>query len=274
MKNSKEKENGNSLTSEKNKKENSESLKEKGKRTFNRIINSLFKRNIHKSLRFNKKLISKHLVFEGDFDISDNNDSEKNIQLLGNKRYRDEETKKKISFKEDIIKKNIDCPYLGTIKRHLLDFDFEKVCSISLSNLNVYACLVCGKYYQGSGKKTNAYVHSLQEDHHLFINLNDEKIICLPESYEVIDNSLFDIKSNLKPKYSDEEIKYLDKNSNSDNIFSLALDGSEYIPGYIGLNNIKKTDYVNVIIQSLCRVTPLRNYFLKYDDQSANLVNI
>lgn len=31
----------------------------------------------------------------------------------------------------------------------MLDFDFEKVCSVSLSNLNVYACLVCGKYYQG-----------------------------------------------------------------------------------------------------------------------------
>ena len=27
----------------------------------------------------------------------------------------------------------------------VLDFDFEKFCSVSLSNLNVYACLVCGK---------------------------------------------------------------------------------------------------------------------------------
>ena len=39
--------------------------------------------------------------------------------------------------------------YLDTIDRHMLDFDFEKVCSVSLSHLNVYACLVCGKYYQG-----------------------------------------------------------------------------------------------------------------------------
>ena len=30
----------------------------------------------------------------------------------------------------------------------MLDFDFEKVCSISNSHLNVYACLVCGKYFQ------------------------------------------------------------------------------------------------------------------------------
>ncbi|TPP60066.1 Ubiquitin specific protease 39 and snrnp assembly factor [Fasciola gigantica] len=40
------------------------------------------------------------------------------------------------------------CPYLDTINRHLLDFDFEKLCSVSLSHLNVYACLVCGKYFQ------------------------------------------------------------------------------------------------------------------------------
>lgn len=39
--------------------------------------------------------------------------------------------------------------YLDTINRHMLDFDFEKVCSVSLTHLNVYACLVCGKYYQG-----------------------------------------------------------------------------------------------------------------------------
>lgn len=33
--------------------------------------------------------------------------------------------------------------------RSVLDFDFEKLCSVSLSNINVYACLVCGKYFQG-----------------------------------------------------------------------------------------------------------------------------
>ena len=33
--------------------------------------------------------------------------------------------------------------------RSVLDFDFEKLCTVSLSHLNVYACLVCGKYFQG-----------------------------------------------------------------------------------------------------------------------------
>lgn len=75
------------------------------------------------------------------------------------------------------------CPYLDTINRYLndqdciyyfnpillfcystlfffffffrsvLDFDFEKLCSISLSHINVYACLICGKYFQGKSDR-------------------------------------------------------------------------------------------------------------------------
>lgn len=41
------------------------------------------------------------------------------------------------------------CPYLDTIDRAVLDFDFEKLCSVTLTTNNVYACLVCGKYFQG-----------------------------------------------------------------------------------------------------------------------------
>jgi U4/U6.U5 tri-snRNP-associated protein 2 len=78
-----------------------------------------------------------------------------------------------------------------------LDFDFEKLCSISLNNLNVYACLVCGKYYQGKARGTHAYMHSLEANHHVFINLHNTnvkthyhpliKVYCLPDNYEVID---------------------------------------------------------------------------------------
>jgi U4/U6.U5 tri-snRNP-associated protein 2 len=156
------------------------------------------------------------------------------------------------------------CPYIGTIKRDMLDFDFEKVCPISLTNLNVYACLVCGKYYQGRGLDTYAYIHSLEEDHHMFINLSDQRIYCLPDGYEVHDKSLNDIKFNLKPKI---ELSEIDKYNSS-----RALDGTEYIPGCIGLNNIKKTDYANVIIQGLCRVPELRNFLISYDDEKTDLV--
>lgn len=83
----------------------------------------------------------------------------------------------------------------------VLDFDFEKFCSVSLSNLNVYACLVCGKYYQGRGQKSHAYTHSLEAGHHVYINLRTEKVYCLPDGYEINDPSLDDIRHVLNPRY-------------------------------------------------------------------------
>ena len=82
----------------------------------------------------------------------------------------------------------------------VLDFDFEKFCSISLSNLNVYACLVCGKYYQGRGQNSHAYTHSLEAGHHVFINLQTERVYCLPDGYEIMDPSLDDIRHVLYPR--------------------------------------------------------------------------
>ncbi|KAF8658787.1 hypothetical protein HU200_059273 [Digitaria exilis] len=151
-----------------------------------------------------------------------------------------------------------DCPYLDTVNRQVLDFDFEKFCSISLSNLNVYACLVCGKYFQGRGLKSHAYTHSLEAGHHVFINLQTERAYCLPDGYEINDPSLEDIRHVLNPRFIKEQVLNLDKNKQ----WSRALDGSNYLPGMVGLNNIKETDFVNVTIQSLMRVTPLRNFFL------------
>ncbi|KAI7752100.1 hypothetical protein M8C21_023111 [Ambrosia artemisiifolia] len=157
-----------------------------------------------------------------------------------------------------------DCPYLDTVNRQVLDFDFEKFCSVSLSNLNVYACLVCGKYFQGRGPNSHAYTHSLEAGHHVFINLRTEKVYCLPDSYEINDPSLDDIRHLLNPRFHIHQVLQLDLNRQ----WSRALDGSDYLPGMVGLNNIKDTDFVNVTIQSLMRVTPLRNFFLIPDNYS------
>lgn len=46
------------------------------------------------------------------------------------------------------------CPFLMTVRREYLDFDMEKVCSVSLSDQHVYACLVCGHYFQGNAGGT------------------------------------------------------------------------------------------------------------------------
>ncbi|CAI0460617.1 unnamed protein product [Linum tenue] len=142
------------------------------------------------------------------------------------------------------------CPYLDTVNRQnfvfgtecvvfllllllllfqVLDFDFEKFCSVSLSNLNVYACLVCGKYYQGRGKGSHAYAHSFDARHHVYINLHTEKLYCLPDGYEIVDPSLDDIRQVLNPRFTKEQVAQLDRNRR----WSRALDGSDYLPGMV-----------------------------------------
>ncbi|KAH6689617.1 U4/U6.U5 tri-snRNP-associated protein [Plectosphaerella plurivora] len=154
--------------------------------------------------------------------------------------------------------------YLDTIDRHVLDFDFEKLCSISLSNINVYACLVCGRYFQGRGTKSHAYFHALDENHHVFINMQTQKVYVLPEGYEVTSKSLDDIKFVSDPRYDRREVAALDR-APPPAVASFTLDGKPYAPGFVGMNNLKDNDYLNVVVQALAHVAPLRNYLFLED---------
>ena len=151
--------------------------------------------------------------------------------------------------------------YLDTIDRKVLDFDFEKLCSVTLSNINVYACLVCGKYFQGRGPKSQAYFHSLDVDHHVYINMQTRKIYVLPEGYEVTSKTLDDIKFVVDPRLPRDEVLRLDKEPK----LAWDLSNKQYIPGFIGMNNIKANDYFNVVIHALAHVAPLRNFFMLED---------
>ena len=71
------------------------------------------------------------------------------------------------------------------------------------------------------------------------------QVYCLPEGYEVVERSLDDIRYVLDPSFSPAEVAALD----SDISWARALDGSEYMPGLLGLNNMKANDYVNVAVQ-------------------------
>ena len=151
--------------------------------------------------------------------------------------------------------------YLDTINRKVLDFDFEKLCSVTLSNINVYACLVCGKYFQGRGPKSQAYFHALDEGHHVFVNMEAKRVYVLPEGYEVKSKSLDDIRFVVDPRLSKEQVMALDKESRE----ARDLSGKKYIPGFVGMNNIKANDYVNVTMQMLAHVPPLRNFSMLED---------
>eukprot|EP00658_Telonema_sp_P-2_P021131 TRINITY_DN18395_c0_g1_i6.p1 TRINITY_DN18395_c0_g1~~TRINITY_DN18395_c0_g1_i6.p1 ORF type:complete len:481 (+),score=122.03 TRINITY_DN18395_c0_g1_i6:312-1754(+) len=156
------------------------------------------------------------------------------------------------------VRTGAECPYIDTVERTVLDFDFEKLCSVTGFTENCYACLVCGKYYQGRGRNTPAYFHALHEDHHMFIKLSTEQVFCLPDDYEVKDKSLNDIVQLLNPTYSKAQIQKMDTNVK----MSRSIEGIDYIPGLIGFNNLKLTDYANAVLQSLCRVKLLRDFFL------------
>ena len=117
--------------------------------------------------------------------------------------------------------------YLDTINRSVLDFDFEKLCSVTLSNINVYACLVCGKYFQGRGHKSHAYFHALEIGHHVYVNMQTKKVYVLPEGYEVKSKSLDDIKFVVDPRLSKDEVGRLDKEAKD----AWDLGGKKYRPG-------------------------------------------
>ena len=200
----------------------------------------------------------------------------------------DTEPRDTLYLNKKIDQRSLNCPYLDTINRGVLDFDFEKLCSISLSKINCYACLVCGKYFQGTdvklvmlsadskrllsfdlgrGINTHAYVHSVSCGHHVFLNLSTLKFYCLPDNYQIIDSSLDDIIYVLKPTFTVTDITELDTNSKP----SIAYDGTSYLPGIVGLNNIKQNDYCNVILQALSHVKAIRDYFLKESNHDAIL---
>lgn len=176
------------------------------------------------------------------------------------------------------------CPFLDTVNRQILDFDLPKVCSVTLAKHHVCestgcamlaealsrcrpppsapaadGCLVCGKYFAGRGRHTQAYTHSVQAGHHVFINLHDQRVYCLPDLYEVTDASLDDVRFALNPTFgTPEAVRAVDGNTN----LSTDILGVSYLPGFIGLNNLKSTDFLNVVVQLLAHVHPLRNYFL------------
>src|SRR5574343_2039728 len=95
-----------------------------------------------------------------------------------------------------ISQDEVICPYLGTIRREVLDFDLPKQCSKTLLTHNIYACLICGLYLHGRGEGTPAHQHSLQQRHYLFLHLHQGTVYCLPDSYEVRDPTLADILFN------------------------------------------------------------------------------
>lgn len=156
--------------------------------------------------------------------------------------------------------------YLNTINRQFLNFDFEKECVITLSKNNVYGCLVCGKYFQGRSTNSPAYLHSIDTNHYIYLNLFTERFYILPENYEIISSSLNDIIQLLNPRYRIEDLVEESRD----------LNDNTYKVGYIGLDNLSNNDYSNVVLQLISHITPLRDFYIKmtYQPNVKDLVDL
>lgn len=80
------------------------------------------------------------------------------------------------------------------VDRRRLDFDFEKVCAVSLAQDHLYVCLTCGRFLQGRTPNTPAHVHSLAEEHPLFMNLQTKRVYRIPDNEELVAPELDDIR--------------------------------------------------------------------------------
>lgn len=84
------------------------------------------------------------------------------------------------------------------------------------------------------------------------------QVFILPDLYEVNDPSLEDIRYLLAPSFTPSILKSLPYGQT----LSYDLQKTEYLPGFIGLQNIKFNSHMNVILQALLHVLPLRDYFI------------
>ena len=142
--------------------------------------------------------------------------------------------------------------FLETIHEKKLEFDSEKRCCVTLSQINCYCCLVCGKYFQGRQENTPAFLHSVNDNHHVFINFNSLRVYLLPDDVEVEDGGRIQIISRIRnairPHFSKEEITSFPEQC-------LDLNNEEYTNGFVGLNNnASGNDAFNVILLLLSHV--------------------
>lgn len=195
----------------------------------------------------------------------DDEDDEDGLNSLASSTYK----RKKVSSSSSAVSSSSSgtssssslsssCPYLATINRSLLDFDMEKVCCITLLSQHIYCCLVCGKFYHGRGKQTEAYTHSVENNHHVYVSLESGKFYCLPDSYEIIDTTLQDIYYALFPAFKTNDPVRLSYSKH----LSTDIHGSSYLPGFVGMNNLRSTDSISTVIHALGHIPPIRDYFL------------
>lgn len=154
--------------------------------------------------------------------------------------------------------------YLETVDRSKLDFDQDVVCSVTLSRQNVYACLVCGKFFSGRSRSTPVFHHALYGDevsppHHVFMHLVTGRVYIVPDGYENRNPALWDVKAALDPRYTRASIDATLSRPTE----KLARDhfGVIYRPGFVGTTESSQV-WWGALILAFAHVTPIRDALL------------
>lgn len=175
--------------------------------------------------------------------------------------------KRRVSYVEDSSAKKTrvsepSYAFLETVDRKRLDFDAEKACSVTLSTLNVYCCLVCGRYLQGRRANSPAFLHSVNDNHHVFVNFSTLKFCLLPDFIEMEDNGtiqlLNSIRYAIRPHFTINEISQFPRECQD-------LGNKTYFNGFVGVNNSARSKSINVVLLALAHLRPLRDYCLLTD---------
>ncbi|AEY98828.1 FAGR007Cp [Eremothecium gossypii FDAG1] len=149
---------------------------------------------------------------------------------------------------------------LQTIEKKRLDFYSEKVCSVTLSTIDVYSCLTCGKYLQGRNEGSPAFKHSIEDLHRLFMHMRTFKTYILPENRPFRNAEVLDqIRYGFKPTYGRLQVADFPQDCED-------LNGQPYLNGFVGLHNISNNGSSNVILLMLAHIKPVRDLFLLNDD--------
>ncbi|AMD22345.1 HGR006Cp [Eremothecium sinecaudum] len=176
--------------------------------------------------------------------------------MSNDKRLLDEDANDSdVKIKRSNLLLNFDTNLLETIDKRRLDFESEKICSVTLSKINIYCCLVCGKYLNGRNQGSPAFDHSVNIGHRVFMNTRTLRTYILPDNRAIDSIYLDQIRYSLRPTYTEEEIATFP-------VQCFDLFDNAYLNGYVGLNSISNNDYANVIFLLISHIKPLRNSFL------------
>ena len=165
--------------------------------------------------------------------------------------------------------------YIRFINKKKLDFDSQKVCSVTLSPLNVYCCLTCGKYFSGRAARTPAFLHSVNFNHPLFVNVSTLGFYLLPQNIKIDSGScksklLADIRFAIYPIYTPESIAKFPLRCTD------LINEKSYIQGFVGMSELQsnKIDHINVILLAMAHIQPVRDYLLLLDSRHGNCSEI